>query len=309
MDEYKKFPAVDNFNVNVQKDNQNGLVTVSLEGSVDGFPNLNFPLDPSDTVAWPTGPNPEYMKGVPRASGTGAFDVARQYANYCVSNQVFYNRARLAYQGDIVSKLSGVELYSASQDHRQLPQNLTILQTGLRLNNNPVSETYGYNIEEGNLSYNITFDNRPENCASGVLSEQITITRGRPVDVHANLTVLGRESGPILQSIGTKTAFTQDLSIESVMPPMVFNKGDERMCVTGVVATGKGGHPQDDALLLSGAYHMIAEYDAFVDLTYRALTGMDNTVFKTADTENYDLKTGRYSRSVSWIYTRCSGLS
>ena len=76
----------------------------------------------------------------------------------------------------------------------------------LPINRQPLSETYGYNIDEGTVTYSLQFNNRPQTCATGVLSENISITKNRPTDVYASLTVLGRAAGPILSGHRNKNS-------------------------------------------------------------------------------------------------------
>ena len=246
------FCAVDNFSLNVEKSNEDGLATVSIEGSVQGYPSLAV------------------QSGSFRVTGTGGFDMARFYVTHCLDSGVFANRAGMAY--------SGQESFVSGQPSKHLSGVLD-----LPINRKPLSETYGYNIDEGTISYSLQFNNRPDTCASGVLSENISITKNRPTDVYASLTVLGRAAGPILQDIGTKTAFTQDISIEAVVVPE-----------TGCAESG----------FLNAA--PIAQYNTIVDNLELSISGDYGTFFRTADNESYDVKTGRYSRSASWIYTECN---
>jgi hypothetical protein len=292
MSIYQQFPAVDNFSVNVEKSADNGLVRIGLEGQVQGYPNLRISIG--------TGAEDVNSGGIPRASGTGSFDTARLYVSYCLGNvgpvvgtgeDVFYNRANLAYKGRISQTFTGVQTYDSGTEANPTP---SVLKTGLLLNKTPLSEAYSYNIEEGTVGYNLSYDNRPENCATGVISETISITKNNPTDVHAVITVLGRASGPILQSIGTQTAYTQELNIEAVVPPL-------RVCVTGEAA---GDEPE---IFFSGA--PVPQYELLVQQLYNNITGADNTVFTTNDSESFDVKTGRYSRQVAWIYTKCEPLS
>ena len=240
------FCAVDNFSLNVEKANEDGLATVSIEGSAQGYPSLAV------------------QSGSFRVTGTGGFDMAHQYVEHCLNSGVFANRAGMAYSGALATgHLSGVAT--------------------LPINRQPLSETYGYNIDEGTVTYSLQFNNRPQTCATGVLSENISITKNRPTDVYASLTVLGRAAGPILQDIGTKTAFTQDISIEAVVVPE-----------TGCAESG----------FLNAA--PIVQYNTIVDNLELSISGDYGTFFRTADNESYDVKTGRYSRSASWIYTECN---
>jgi len=240
------YPVNDTFNLNVEKNNQDGIAKVSMDGVVKGYPSYSL-LDGSFTLV----------------ADSGSFDIARNYTKFCLDNKIFSTRASIAYSGAIAETLTGV--------------------IGTPFNTSPLSETYGYNIEEGTVTYNIAFDNRAGHCVTGVISETINVTKKRPTDVYAEIKILGRAAGPLLQDIGTKTAFTQDLSISAAVIPS-----------TGC-PTGDGYFDASPA----------AQYDTIVDQLEQSISDDDNTIFRTADSETFDIKTGRYTRQASWIYTSC----
>jgi hypothetical protein len=159
-----------------------------------------------------------------------------------------------------------------------LASNISGASTSVLNTGNPTSVSYSYNIKEGTINYSLTYNNSPANCVDGVLSEVISNTKNIGVPVIASHTVLGRAAGPILQDIGTKTANTWDLSIEAVIVPP-----------TGCVAATSFTYTPNYGAVVSGIESGFGS----------------NTYFKTADTESFDSKTGRYTRSVSWIYTEC----
>src|SRR5690606_3496765 len=136
-------------------------------------------------------------------------------------------------------------------------------------------------------TYTYEYDDRPCNFVTGALSEVITINDNDPTDVFASLTVLGRAAGPILQDIGTVTAATREVSIELVMAiPTGCDSGN-----CGVLITSSPRNQVNNLLCcLEGE-----------------LTDAYNQVFKSQDTSSWSPKTGRYTRTVQWTYTNCSG--
>ena len=240
------FPVNDAFNLNVEKNNQDGITKVSMDGVIKGYPSYSL-MDGSFTLV----------------HDSGSFDIARSYTKFCLDEGIFATRAGMAYSGAIAGTFSGVG--------------------GVEFNTGPLSETYGYNIEEGTVTYNIAFDNRSVHCVTGVISETINVTKKRPTDVYAEIKILGRAAGPLLQDIGTKTAFTQDLSISAaVVPSTVCATGDNYFDAAPTV-----------------------QYDDIVNALESSISTNGNTVFRTADSETFDVKTGRYTRQASWIYTSC----
>ena len=108
---------------------------------------------------------------------------------------------------------------------------------------------------------------------------------------HASLTILGRQAGPILQAINTVTAWTTELSIEAVIIPY-----------TGCGTENAKGHLDLWVNAPTGATN---GYDAFVDAVSGSILEKHGQVFKTSDSESWDIKAGRYTRSVGWIHAPC----
>ncbi len=151
---------------------------------------------------------------------------------------------------------------------------------GRPLNTGAIAESFGVNQINGVISYTYDYNDRPSNCITGSLVENITISDSLPGDIVAQLTVLGRSAGPLLQSIGTiGPAAQRDLSVDVVVAP-----------ATGcTIASIISQSPANEvATLVSGVYNN--------------LTGSYEQVFKVADNASWNYKTGRYTRNTSWIY-------
>lgn len=152
------------------------------------------------------------------------------------------------------------------------------------LNSGTVLTSVAYNPVQGAIAYNYEYNDRPYNCITGALSENITIVDNNPNDVFASLIVLGRASGPILQDIGTKTSSTRDVNIEAIL---AIPTG----CTVANLLTNKPT-TQTDAILCAFETDLSGNYDQ---------------VFLEQDNENWNPKLGTYSRSVRWRYTDCAG--
>lgn len=155
------------------------------------------------------------------------------------------------------------------------------------LNIIPRSQSIGHNPTTGVITYAYEYDDRPSNCIAGSKSEVITITDNNPSDVFGNLTVLGKANGPVLQEIGTQTAFTRELSIEVVMNPAT-------------------GCPTDAA---NAAFYLAQRPTTAVNTLVNAFQGdlelAYSQVFKTQDNVSWNPREGRYSRNVGWIAGGC----
>lgn len=169
---------------------------------------------------------------------------------------------------------------------RLLPRAQIVAQdvTTRLLNSGVLTNSVSHNPTNGIISYNYDFNDRPNNCIPGALSENISIVDNNPTDIFASLMVLGRAAGPILQDINTVTAPVRNVNIECVMP---IPTG----CTVSNLLTNKPT-TQVNAILC----------------TFEAdLSGNYNQVFLQNDSENWNPKTGQYSRQVTWLYNDCSG--
>ncbi len=101
-------------------------------------------------------------------------------------------------------------------------------RTEVRLNSQPSTISVGINDDAGEITYNATFNNRPPNVFTGVLSEVINVNDTYPGDVFAIIPVLGRTTGPVLQYTGTRTEYRRDLSIEIILDHTDIGYGDQR---------------------------------------------------------------------------------
>ena len=143
----------------------------------------------------------------------------------------------------------------------------------------PVTTTVGHNPPAGTITYSHEYNNKPDPCISGVLSETITISDVNPTDVFAQLIVCGRARGPVLQSISTVNAATRDVNVEVAVKP------------TGECATSAGG-PRSE----------VEAYLAVIYSNLLASVGANPQVFKHQDNETWVPSDGRYSRHIGWTY-------
>jgi hypothetical protein len=155
------------------------------------------------------------------------------------------------------------------------------------LNPNPLTQTFGYNPIAGTVTYSFTYDNRPAHCYDHAITENITFTETEPNDVFASLTVLGKISGPLLQSIGTVGPRTRELSIEAILPR-----------AQDCAFTDANNYNND-------FYDAPAVYNQFV-LNYASILANNYTqVFVTASSKTWDPKTGRFNLNQSWTVGSC----
>jgi len=148
----------------------------------------------------------------------------------------------------------------------------------------PVSKSLGHNPSQGTITYNYKFDDRPAVCLTGARTTDITMSDTNATDVFAELIVLGRSTGPVMQSIGTVTAKKREVTLDATMP------ADSLICDCDTAI---------EAIPSSEAETIL--------LTFRPdnCGGENLTIFKHLDTENWNPTTGKYSRQMGWTYTTC----
>jgi hypothetical protein len=136
------------------------------------------------------------------------------------------------------------------------------------LNPLPVSASVGTNDVAGTVTYQYEYDNRPANFTPGALSETVTVTSVHAADVFAQVPVLGRPLGPVLQGTGTVTAKKRTVALEVQMPAATTNVSLAQPDTAPLVA----------ALAPAGPF------------------------FVEADEEIWVPRTGRYSRTTTFVY-------
>lgn len=150
------------------------------------------------------------------------------------------------------------------------------------LNPIPYSLTEGFNPPEGSITYSWTYNNRPLRLISGSISETLTVDDSFATQQFANIFVLGRRLGPILQDLGTISSNTRTVSFEVVMmrPSKLANMSfqtEQYKAITGVV---ESFNPS----LLAGSF-------------IKCVT--------KRNTENWTITEGRFVKLKEWEYTKC----
>ena len=85
--------------------------------------------------------------------------------------------------------------------------------SGLSVNPQPISKSVAKQPDTGTISYSMSYTTRTVNFIPFVKTEDISLNDTYPGMVAAQHQVLGRRTGPVLQSIGTQTQWSRSLSI------------------------------------------------------------------------------------------------
>ena len=161
-------------------------------------------------------------------------------------------------------------------------------QVAVQLNSQPLTVTVGTNEFNGEVTYNLQFNNRPTNIISGVLFEEISINDTYPGDIFAVSPVLGRLTGPVLQYIGGRTEYRRDLSINLLMD---YTR----------IPYSSGRNP----LILKKPSVIEPTASQIGDLIRELSPAGEPGVrkyFITPPQESWSPKTGSYNFNLSWVY-------
>ena len=241
--------AYETYNMTISSDISNPFVSVSVDGNVKGL----TPIHPSGAA----------FGGVHLISpASGAYDVAI-HKYMAISNSGKFG--------------IGSDLYKRAN-----------ASVAVQLNSQPNSVSLGMNENTGEITYNLSFDNRPTNIVSGVLSENITVNDTYPGDVFAVIPVLGRPTGPVLQYVGGRTEYRRDVQLSLQMDYTKIPYGSTR----NSLLLKKPSVIEPTASQIS---KLIQELSPEGEQGVRKY-------FLSAPQESWSPKEGSYNISLSWIY-------
>lgn len=151
----------------------------------------------------------------------------------------------------------------------------------------PISMTENHRKNVGEIDYSFEFNNRPLNLIEGSISESLTINDTFPTQQIAEIFVLGRKLGPVLQDLGAVTSSSREVTFEIVIPrPRMIG---QRLIFPANIFTAATGLVE----LLNPKY------------TFGTLTFPTNIKsYVKTDNHNYNPLEGRLSITKSWVWQR-----
>ena len=160
--------------------------------------------------------------------------------------------------------------------------------SGVSLNPIYLSRVVAHNEINGFVSYSYEFDNRATNIFSGARMENISISENFPGDLFAAIPVIGRANGPVLQSLSSYTERSVTLNIELAMEPPSFGSNS-----VADIRTALYSNPRITQAAAFDKIYQAARPSIYYNKTYE---------FVSSPNESFDVKTGRYNYSVSWVF-------
>jgi hypothetical protein len=280
----------EDFTIETSTDNKN-IRTVKVQGTINGLQITqgNLYMEKDSLKVPYSGDGNIYLSGY-NVGGETYNDIMPEKYNNAFSGWIYdvkpalYKRACLA----INSRDRTQPWYPSTPG--LLPPGNPVFRTENVLNYIPISTSENHDLFNGTVSYTYEYNNIVK-IISGVISESYRINTTGPTDSVAELFVLNRPLGPVLQSLGTKTSTTKKIEVELVLVPPTSIAGfslDDPSCPVGI-----------------GTY-VFNKCEEFIDAqqpTEESGNGMIVSV--KSDTYSWSPTDGRYTRNKEWLYQPC----
>ena len=162
--------------------------------------------------------------------------------------------------------------------------------TPIKLNIIPLSRSITVNQATGEITYNITYNNRPTNFIRNIANENITLTDTYPGDVFSIIPTINSLNGPIIQYNGGRTEYKRDLNIELNVSRSGI--GYYKMLNKNSYIYRK---PSIDPVISSDILKIVQACSPHNETGIRKY-------FLNSVSENWDPKSGSYATQISWTY-------
>jgi len=311
---------LEDYTIDISSD-EKFVKTVRVQGNIKG---LDIAIDAKikgDSSLTPDTTGQIKLPEATTAHKTGATALNAVDANVTASMQTYrYQNALIAWHSGVKNSLyaraSAVTNRSAGYSTHYATNGASIANTYNRdnptanpvyhsdrmLNVIPWATTEGHDPKRGVITYSYEYNNK-YTLMSGVISENITVTDNAPVDVVAEVFVLGRKLGPVLQALGAKTSCTKDVSIEIVTMPVT---GLDQYFMSNSACpmfTGSTLYANIQRIVEGLKPFGVRDATVFGSASRGAGTGQ---VYLDRDTQSWNPTEGRYTRNVSWKYQQCN---
>lgn len=174
-----------------------------------------------------------------------------------------------------------------------------------------VSKTIGSDPSRGTITYSCEFNNRRgANQIKGATILSLNVQDSKPADVIAEMFVMGRKRGPILQDTGSKTGKTRQLSVEiQTNIPRNMAEFDMRY---NACPMWTGGIVYKDMMNIIDMFRPVLP-DSWTPVKLTELRNKDSSiqlingsyagqVYIKSDDETWNPIEGRFSKNITWVY-------
>lgn len=174
------------------------LKTVTLQGTIKGLESSDpYTIFPSALM-----------------TGNISNNFPGNFGNQTKTNNKYISALNV-YTSDIKPNLYARASYALYATNSGLNNQSYFDKGSYLLNTVPLSYTETLNPNAGTIGYNVVYDTRPGPWLSGAITATLTITDNHAADQVAEVFVLGRPLGPVLEAVG-KTATTRNLNLDVV---------------------------------------------------------------------------------------------
>lgn len=185
----------------------------------------------------------------------------------------------------------------------------------MNLNVIPTSKSIRRQIIEGIISYSYEFNTKPNNLFDDTLSESFTTSWTYPNDIFSQVTIPGRQSGPLIFSANTMTAPKYALNFEIVLKPQCPSDGisklpmrfENNLDFNKTVDTLRIHTSIMDSQIY-GLNTCRQRMRAVAKVHFDYLKGIGMSIRKIeSDNDSWNATEGRYSGSITFVLGTCGG--
>lgn len=238
--------AYENYSVSLSKSNEDSLTTVTIDGSIKGLSSI-----PASGSIY---------------GGNSASTLNTPYENAILKYRQISNTGTFDMISHAYKRASNI--------------------VGTFLNDVPLSISVGSNEFSGEITYNVSYDNRPLNFISGVISESISVQDTYPGDLFAVIPVIGRRTGPILQYIGGRTEYQRSVSIDIIVDNIYGGNARQQLLLS---------KPSLNEPMRTSLNNLISQLSPAREPNIRKY-------FLNPPNESWDPKEKRYTINLNWVY-------
>ena len=250
------YPWSDTFTVDVAKGTQAAITTATIRGTIQGFEEIEHCSG--------TDPCVDGMYAI------ASFKYENAKRGFDVTQQRVVDSPGQPFQENVIFRR--MNYFASGESYR--PMNL-----------NPTDHSITHDPANGAINYSYTFNDKPKLCAANTIFENYSVSDTNQADRIAEIGVIGRVAGPILQSLGTTTVRRRNISIDMVVVPNLTPYVDPEPVQSAIEGCGSGC----DALGAApsqAAETIISSFDP-------SRCGDNILSFKTGDSENWEPLTGK----------------
>lgn len=280
LGEGKGVSYLDSFSLDTSFDASSDTRSVTVQGNILGLEGYSFQFNeigPSNPYGW-SGGSLEDVEFIPNdyvASGK----MGNAYSGWLsVEPQLF---ARASFASGLFPKISGNCPVSAQGSTEQRLAYLNPI---------PKSTSVGLNLKDGAISYSYTYDNSARPIVECALEETFSVTDTLATRKVAEIFVIGRKLGPVLQDLGTYTGPLRAVSYEMTLP--------KASSISGLL------FPSNIYATITG---ILNQFDPEYLLATTAQRPSTVKSFVKDNTETWNPLNGKFTKNISWIYTICDG--